>query len=327
MATEQESQCPLCHSQAQCRENPAIEERTFSYTCPVCGFWACRRIVKEYQIIGMDERDKSMLAAFLNDRKIQEIEITFIQGNDNFGGGTPSWAKDCAFTISAALETMRPIFDSPTQKVDKALLKLARLSIMEGREVLCDHPAVLYSESNDDFHFVLSSLEKKGYSDVAFVFGVRGSLAKLTLDGWNRVEELLDNKGRQAFVAMSFDSSMDEVYGNGIQPAIRDAGYSPLLVKESTAPVQITDEIKDEIAKSRFLVADFTGQKGGVYFEAGYALGLGIPVIWTVQKEELPKLHFDIRQYRHIDWIDPEDLRSRLLACIKTHISKVRGAE
>jgi hypothetical protein len=41
------------------------------------------------------------------------------------------------------------------------------------------------------------------------------------------------------------------------------------------------------------LVADFTGQRGGVYWEAGFAQGLGIPVIRTCKSDELWKLHFD----------------------------------
>ena len=31
-----------------------------------------------------------------------------------------------------------------------------------------------------------------------------------------------------------------------------------------------------EIRRSRFVVADYTGQVNGVYFEAGFALGLGL---------------------------------------------------
>ena len=51
---------------------------------------------------------------------------------------------------------------------------------------------------------------------------------------------------------------------------------------------------------------------GGVYFEAGFALGLGLPVIWTVKETGLEHLHFDTRQYNHIGWKDPEDLREML---------------
>ena len=47
------------------------------------------------------------------------------------------------------------------------------------------------------------------------------------------------------------------------------------------------------------MVADFTCEKGkvrgGVYYEAGFAQGIGIPVIWTVAKDSLDDVHFDTR--------------------------------
>jgi hypothetical protein len=52
--------------------------------------------------------------------------------------------------------------------------------------------------------------------------------------------------------------------------------------------------------------------RGGVYFEAGLAQGLGLPVIWTVHKDNVDNLHFDTRQYNHIVYIDPQDLRVQL---------------
>ena len=58
------------------------------------------------------------------------------------------------------------------------------------------------------------------------------------------------------------------------------------------------------IKRSRFLVADVTGGRQGVYFEGGFAKGLGLPVIWTCSHgtdAELKKwMHFDTRQYNHI---------------------------
>ena len=80
--------------------------------------------------------------------------------------------------------------------------------------------------------------------------------------------------------------------------------------------IKIDDEIIAEIRRSRFLVADFThgkdGARGGVYFEAGFALGLGIPVIYTCREDAIDEIHFDTRQYHHTTWKDPEDLRDKL---------------
>ncbi|MDA1051804.1 MAG: hypothetical protein O3C40_15165 [Planctomycetota bacterium] len=63
-----------------------------------------------------------------------------------------------------------------------------------------------------------------------------------------------------------------------------------------------------EIRKARFLVADFTKHRNGVYFEAGYAIGLQIPVIWLCREDEMGRVHFDTEHFNHIVWKDATDL-------------------
>jgi hypothetical protein len=60
------------------------------------------------------------------------------------------------------------------------------------------------------------------------------------------------------------------------------------------------------------VVADFTGHRGGVYYEAGYAAGRGLPIVWTCRRDDINNLHFDIRQYNCIDWTEPSELAKRL---------------
>jgi len=60
--------------------------------------------------------------------------------------------------------------------------------------------------------------------------------------------------------------------------------------------------------------------RGGVYFEAGFAMGLGIPVIWTVRKDQIEQVHFDTRQYNHIVYDSPEDLKQKLCNRIRATI-------
>lgn len=120
----------------------------------------------------------------------------------------------------------------------------------------------------------------------------------------------------QAFIAMWFDKSMDETYHEGIAKAVREAGYEPLRIDGKEHNNKIDDEIIAEIRRSRFVVADFTqgtsGARGGVYYEAGFAHGLGIPVIFTCQKASIESAHFDTRQYNHIVWENHEQLRKQL---------------
>jgi hypothetical protein len=60
---------------------------------------------------------------------------------------------------------------------------------------------------------------------------------------------------------MWFDDSMDEVYDEAIKPAISEAGYNPLRIDRVEHANRIDDEIIGRIKGSRFMVADFTGQR------------------------------------------------------------------
>lgn len=127
---------------------------------------------------------------------------------------------------------------------------------------------------------------------------------KIGPDGWRRIEDLkrIGSDSLQGFVAMWFDETMQKIYDEAIAKAILDAGYKPHRVDQREYNDKIDDEIIAQVRKSRFVVADFTGHRGGVYYEAGYAKGLNLEVFWTCEESELKDLHFDIRQYNCITW-------------------------
>jgi nucleoside 2-deoxyribosyltransferase len=85
-------------------------------------------------------------------------------------------------------------------------------------------------------------------------------------------------------------------------------------------PLEAIDKIIADIRKSALLVADLTEHRQGVYFEAGFALGLGVPVIWTCRDDHKDKIHFDTRQYNCIFWRTPEELKERLINRIEATI-------
>ncbi len=146
----------------------------------------------------------------------------------------------------------------------------------------------------------------------------------LSAEGWARLEPAGSGgiAGR-CFVAMSFDPSLNQAYDQAIRPAIEDdCKLVAVRVDLLEHNEKICDRILAEIKKAQFLVADFTLHRGGVYFESGYAMGLGRPVIWTCRKDDLERTHFDTRQYNHIAWAAPEDLRQRLADRIRATILK-----
>ena len=111
---------------------------------------------------------------------------------------------------------------------------------------------------------------------------------------------------------MCFNKEMMDVYASGIGPGILDAGFKPMLISKKEHANKIDDEIIAEIRRSAFLVADFTEHRQNVYFETGFAIGLGLQVIWTCRNDHMKDLHFDIRQYNSINWENAADLKMRL---------------
>jgi hypothetical protein len=177
-------------------------------------------------------------------------------------------------------------------------------------------------DSNEAMAF-LSFLEEGGL--IAFDTSRRN--IRVTFPGWQYIEKrnLQDADLTQAFVAMWFHASTEAAFEHGIVPAIRECGFRPLRIDQKEHINKVDDEIIAEIRRSRFLVADFTSEpekpRGGVYFEAGLAMGLGKKVIWTCHESCLKFVHFDTRQFNHIVWTDPADLRTKL----KNRIGAVLG--
>jgi hypothetical protein len=119
----------------------------------------------------------------------------------------------------------------------------------------------------------------------------------ITAKGWRHLETVSTGDNATGFVAMWFDDQMTPIWEQAFYPSIYDAGYTPLRIDKKEHNNKIDDEILASIRVSKFVVADFTEQRGGVYYEAGFASGLAKPVIWTVRKDHLHNVHFDTRQF------------------------------
>lgn len=183
---------------------------------------------------------------------------------------------------------------------------------------------------------VLGYLDRKGFCRISRTGGNDVStLVFLTLEGAEEVAAPVPaSLSNQAFIAMWFSDQTQAAFDEGIKPALGELGFDARRIDQKEHNNKIDDEIIAEIRQSRFLVADFTcgtidadGKgiaiaRGGVYFEAGFAMGLGIPVIWCCREDLVNQVHFDTRQYNHITWNTPEELREKL----KNRVGAVIGS-
>lgn len=127
------------------------------------------------------------------------------------------------------------------------------------------------------------------------------------------------------FVAMWFDKKMDEYYLNGYKAVSHDNNYSCSRIDEKQYDGSIIEQIKTEISNSAILIADLTGNRGGVYYEAGIAKGLSmcghpIRLILTCKSDyfhSADKPHFDVSGDNIIIYSDVNDLKSKLDIRIK----------
>lgn len=221
----------------------------------------------------------------------------------------------------AAISTMPSL--TFKEKTDRLLLY-----VVERTRILGDYVAVhtqgapsaiLEVAEDKEVYFIAKYLEQRDWLE-----GLGDYVQwRATGPGFEKAEELscLKIRSNMAFVAMSFNTEMDTAWRDGFRTGIEKAGYSPLRIDKTEHTNKICDEIISEIRRSRFVVSDFTGHRSGVYFEAGFALGLNLPVIWTCKKSDLGGLHFDVRQFNCIDWETPDELAGRL----QVRISAVIG--
>jgi len=290
----------------------AVEDsgERITYDCYRCGSFTITRSSRK---IPKNENKSAELSAWLRERNLLGVEIPLL---------TSTFLKEIVKTL--------PVYTA-SEKQNKLLKALEKLTEYPGREVILipEHDLSLaWAQNETEFNYYLKSLMDRGLVEISNA--KTRSLDDLlypmiiTTAGWERLEKTVSDISSklQAFVAMSFDNELVTIYENSISPAIESAGFRPYRVDSDPHLDRIDAKIIAEIKNSRFMVADVTNQKSGVYYEAGFAHGLGIPVIWSVRHDDLKNVHFDTRQYNHIVWEDETDLRDKLKNFILATIGK-----
>jgi len=186
-----------------------------------------------------------------------------------------------------------------------------------------------YFIDRGELDFYLRELDEAGYINL-FYNNTRNNRSfneiELTFKGIEFIESIHQSgpSSDKCFIAMSFNEESPLVHSieETIKKVIRACNYEPVIVKDQHVKSDrtINDQIIADIRGCKFLIADFTEQKAGVYFEAGFAAGLGRPVIYTVQKKYLKKSHFDTKPMQHIVYEDAAELEEKLTNKIKAWI-------
>jgi hypothetical protein len=179
--------------------------------------------------------------------------------------------------------------------------------------------AAAWAEDQGELLFLFRMLKSQGWIEEP-----NDLWCQITGPGWSFLQTRSDLLGKTCFVAMSFDPTLSKIFFGPISKGIRKAGYNALRVDDKEHNNDITDEILAGIRTSKFLLADFTLHRKGVYYEAGFAEGLGKPVVRTVCDDDKDRIHFDTRQLNHIIWRSDalDDFAKRITARIIATIGR-----
>ena len=285
--------CSLCGRDAEW--TPVQDYDLFGVRCDACGLHRTTGILRHVGFNGDQLARRHILSYLTRSASDAGGYITITQAN-----------------LDALLGSI--VEFPPLEKLDRTLIHVNSQQARPDKGVVInlakDFPLVM-ARDVEEFRAYVQLLIDRGLVEAPS--GPHGVIL-LTPDGWEHVEQLKGSlrDSNQAFVAMWFDPSLDDTWENGFKPALISTGFSPYRVDQDPHNEKINGRIIAEIRRSGILVADFTGHRPGVYFEAGFAMGLNIPVMWTCRASDIDDAHFDTRQYNHVVWESPEDLKDKL---------------
>ena len=306
--------CPICNSQAYI-DFAYLSTFTTMAVCGICGRFRYSHQAELF-LQGVRVKDDSRRY------KLSHILRTISDGARGI--------RDNSLFPVYLIDDFEKMLDRPDLSVQEkitALLKhLSTISAYPGFKTEFDSAndySVLCAKNATEANFYMDSLYEQGFLAEKPLNTNQGTTFTLSAKGWIELDRIAKSgsESSNAFVAMWFDPSRKKFF-DAMNRAITDAGYLAIRIDFVEHINRIDDEIISQIRQSKVLVADLSGQRNGVYFEAGFMLGLGRPVIWACQKNQLEDVHFDARQYNTIDYESAEDLRKRLQFRIESILGK-----
>jgi len=319
---EMSEACPVCNSPLkEIRHNPDGRDASF-FSCPQCGEFILSGTLI-YTLPHTLQKHKDAAA------KISHALRTMQQINKG--------AELYTTTVDEVLNRPLP---RPKEQADLLIRWLAENVAGPGETTWIEpstHSSIIGAKTPEGFALILRHLFDIGLvtGDLAEAMGAPGrAYATLSFDGWEYYEKLRQGgvTYRKAFMAMKFgDVDLDQLLKAIFKPSAKQAGFELFRLDDQPRAGLIDDRLRVEIQASDFVVADLTHDNLGAYWEAGYAEGLGKPVIYTCEKSkfEEQKTHFDTNHHLTIIWdrAAPEEAGKKLKATIRATLPQFAKQE
>ncbi len=337
-------ECIVC-GYRDAEKNVYYDPMKVFYTCKICG-----RYEFSFENEDRNQFNKNHLSSFLyykgfkngSNKKIEYRYYTTISKEKcdeftaEFKAGNNTYGHPVHMEV-ATVENWYPRKFS--EKVDHILLGLNDITEFVGQEI-CMNKEALYScmfvkrynrvwdkdNRRDENELIKQAFYMSNYlldnDYIAGTIALRGDVfgpITITPKGYDRIDYIQKNNagGKEVLVAMKFGEDTLKLR-EAIKKGITEAGYHAILIDEVEHNEFITPELLKYIRNSKFVVVDLSHKNNGAYFEEGYAMGLGKPVIQLCNRNT--KLHFDIAQKNTIIWDSEDDiplrLKNRIIATI-----------
>lgn len=306
--------CPICELELF-DEHGQFPQKTGDrryFDCPRCGTYILSRsLADDVSSILKGDNEKIAILSYSIRKMQRSSEIPYLDSN----------------LVELILQNSLP---SLTEQINNLILWLGEKTSHGKTKWLqpSTHQSVLGAMTPEGFSLVVKRLINIELIEGDVSLGNDGGIlqmdAALTFDGWNYFDQL--NRGaltsRKAFMAMQFgDPELDEILNQYFKPAVLATGYELNKLDDVLKAGSIDDRLRVEIRTSRFLISDLTHENTGAYWEAGFAEGLGKPVIYTCEKSkfESQKTHFDTNHHLTVMWEKdkPEEAAKQLKATIR----------
>lgn len=290
--------CVVCKS-ASCMRIGTVDDRT-RYECEVCGRYDASGTALEDGLDTQHDHLTSIQRAVLshrireaNDARLETPLLTTYELEDVIANGRlPTPAQQALNIIrmvgERVAESGKPIDNLP----------------------LSFHAAV--GSPNRNFAMSIARQLMQGGQLIAIKAGDMGSpdeiiRADLTLAGWERYEAEQHGQlsGNYGFIALKFgDEVLDPFMANVIKPAAAALGFELVDMRDVAQAGIIDNVMRARIRDAAFVLVDLTHANEGAYWEAGYAEGLGKPVLYLCNKQifEEKGTHFDTNHCTTVLW-------------------------
>lgn len=325
------AECFICKNTMTQKD---VFDVSLTYNCPFCGeYWIDENLhddILNNKTITYKENgrlQKIMTVDFFlkapsiaAERKLKGMDKYQLVDDGDLDGGQNDTGDFAPIDIGAFYK------EYPQDAIDmfnRILANLGRLITHPSNKVEIDPNengfiSYFYSFDFESFWEMCNKLKELGWIETNSSAGSNIAVG-ITPKGWLTLRELKPSQDSdRAFLAMWF-SEETKPLRNAVREAVTQAGYICDVVDEIHHNDYIMDKVLNLIKDSRFVIADFTfakegdigtngkilgGVRGGVYYEAGFAKGLGRPVIVSCRKDNdsEARIHFDIAQLSTIFW-------------------------